>query len=76
MSNIDYQLGFSAGYARATAEAKHGQWLKSGQSFVFPGKFRNYVCSECGFELDKSIRMKFRYCPNCGKKMDLDEVEE
>lgn len=53
---------------------KHGRWLKTGQSFIFPEKFRNYFCSECGFELDESIRTKFRYCPNCGTRMD--EIKE
>lgn len=48
---------------------KHGRWLKTGQSFVFPEKFRNYFCSECGFELDKSIRTEYHYCPNCGALM-------
>ena len=55
---------------------KHGRWLKTGQSFIFPEKFRNYFCSECLFELDrKSIRTEYRYCPNCGAKMDGGENE-
>lgn len=49
---------------------KHGHWLKTGQSFVNPNKFRNYFCSECGLELDEHIRSKPNYCPNCGAKMD------
>ena len=51
---------------------KHGRWLKTGQSFVNPNKFRNYFCSECGLELDEHIRSKPNYCPNCGAKMTLD----
>lgn len=41
---------------------KHGRWI-----------WKNYylVCSECGKENDRTD-----YCPNCGAKMDLDEVEE
>lgn len=57
-------------------QTKHGRWLKTGQSFVCPDKFRNYFCSVCGFELDTHIRQEPNYCPNCGSKMDLDEVEE
>lgn len=49
---------------------KHGRWLKTGQSFVNPNKFKNYFCSECGLELDEHIRSKPNYCPNCGAKMD------
>ena len=49
---------------------KHGRWLKSGQSLVYPDRFRNYFCSKCGFELDTYIRKEPNYCPNCGVKMD------
>ncbi len=49
---------------------RHGRWVKTGQSFVNPNKFRNYCCSECGLELDKQIRSKPNYCSNCGAKMD------
>ena len=44
-------------------ERKKGKWIKTGQSFVFPEKFRNYSCSECGYDVDKT---KFNFCPNCG----------
>ena len=54
---------------------KHGRWLKSGQSLVYPDRFRNYFCSECEFELDVHIKQKLNYCPNCGASM-MDEVEE
>ena len=53
---------------------KHGRWFKTGQSLVYPDKFRNYFCSECGFELDAHIRQEPNFCPNCGAIMD--EVEE
>ncbi len=49
---------------------KHGRWLKTGQSFVNPNKFRNYFCSECGTDLDEHIRSTPNYCPHCGAKMD------
>ncbi len=47
-----------------------GKWLKTGQSFVNPNKFRNYCCSECGWELDEHIRTEPHYCQNCGAKME------
>jgi rubrerythrin len=47
-------------------ERKKGKWIKTGQSFVFPEKFRNYSCSECGYDVDKT---KFNFCPNCGADM-------
>ena len=46
---------------------KHGEWVKTGQSFVNPNCFRNYCCSVCGYDIEKT---KFNYCPNCGAKMD------
>ena len=48
---------------------KHGKWFKTGQSLVYPDKFRNYFCSECGFELDAYIRQEPNFCPNCGADM-------
>lgn len=72
-----YDIGFGHGYAKAMEEAgqiKHGRWCKTGQSLVYPDKFRNYFCSVCGFELDTHIRKEPNYCSNCGAKMD--EVED
>lgn len=43
-----------------------GTWVKTGQSFVYPEKFRNYSCSECGYDIEKT---KYNYCPNCRVKM-------
>ena len=44
-----------------------GEWVKTGQSFVNPNRFRNYCCSVCGYDIEKT---KYNYCPNCGAKMD------
>ena len=54
-------------------KVKHGRWFKTGQSFVYPDKFRNYFCSVCGFELDTHIRQEPNYCPNCGADMRGEE---
>lgn len=67
---IWYVLGLIDSTPTIEAEPrKHGMWLKTAQSLVFPEKFRNYFCSECGLELDKSIRAAARYCPYCGADM-------
>lgn len=55
---------------------KRGKWLKTGQSFVYPDKFRNYFCSVCGFELDTHIRQEPNYCPHCGARMEMERSEE
>lgn len=49
---------------------KHGRWVKTGQSFLFPNRFRNYSCSLCGYDIDKT---KYRYCPNCGARNEVEE---
>ena len=54
----------------AKPERKTGKWIKVGQSFVYPDKFRNYMCSECGCDIEKT---KYNYCPWCGAKMEVDE---
>ena len=40
---------------------RHGKWVKTGQSFVYPDKFRNYSCSECGYDIAK---VKYHYSPS------------
>jgi len=53
-----------------TPKPKTGKWAKTGQSYINPNRFRNYCCSECGWELDEHIRIEPHYCPNCGAKME------
>lgn len=55
------------------APVKHGAWVKTGQSFVNPNRFRNYCCSVCGYDIEKT---KYNYCPNCGAKMDGERKDD
>ena len=57
-----------------TPKQRTGKWMKTGQSYINPNRFRNYCCSECGWELDEHIRIEPHYCPNCGAEME--EIEE
>ena len=50
-------------------EKPEGAWVRTGQSFVNPNKFRNFCCSNCLFELDEHIRVEPRFCQNCGSAM-------
>lgn len=58
------------------AEVKHGRWFETSQPIGWAGSFRCAECSACGedFVLDEygidEIREYFKYCPNCGAKMD------
>lgn len=47
-------------------ENVHAHWVKVGQSFLNPNRFRNFACSRCGFDIEQK---KFRFCPNCGAEM-------
>lgn len=46
---------------------RHGKWID--------GKDMMY-CSECSETYDKGYKIDYRYCPNCGAKMDFDEVSD
>jgi hypothetical protein len=48
--------------AADVVEVRHGRWLPSGIPDSILDK-----CSECGFDTGA---FTFRYCPNCGAKMD------
>lgn len=52
---------------------KHGRWE---QPFKNTGNY-DFRCSECKKYRFHNGEMahKYHYCPNCGAKMDLDEVE-
>jgi rubrerythrin len=48
---------------------KHGKWIPREKGVVYPFWAR-YTCSECGTHWDDTL-----YCPNCGAKMDEDEID-
>lgn len=52
------------------SEPKHGRWEFIGATTRGAAIINIYACSECGYEADTTT-----YCPHCGAKMDLDEVE-
>lgn len=76
-----YKVGYNDAIDRIvrfapTADVRenvHAKWVKVGQSFLNPNRFRCYACSECGFSIDY---IPFRFCPNCGAQMDEAIVNE
>ena len=46
----------------------HGKWMKEDRGHV------EYcaVCDQCGFDWMWSDRRYFKFCPNCGAKMEMD----
>lgn len=52
-------------------EVRHGEWKSFHSEDTLYG---SYYCSACGHEQDigmvVSLTTEFKYCPNCGAKMD------
>ena len=51
-----------------TPQQRMGQWVKTISENGITSAVR---CSECGFEDNRY--MLFRYCPDCGAKMEVEE---
>ncbi len=60
--------------ASDVAEVRHGRWSTEACESVSKRnrliKYRVYICSMCG---RSNGRIKKRYCPNCGARMDIKE---
>ena len=55
---------------------KHGQWLGQIGSGFTPGGNAVYFCSECKWIFGSHrVFPNYKYCPNCGSRMDGDENE-
>ena len=50
------------------APVKHGRWEHKKHKLF--GNEYDYICSTCGCDYALA---QYRYCPNCGCKMDLEE---
>lgn len=48
---------------------RHGRWTG------FDPYIGSTECSECGYKI-VFAGAKYKYCPNCGAKMDLEEENE
>lgn len=56
------------------AHVKHGRWIRFFDSEACHTHMRCSVCS--AYWSDPSHADHFRYCPNCGTKMDGDDGDE
>ena len=59
---------------------KHGRWIKDESTYAGPG-LDNLQCSECKrnavtWRRDIPLSRMYRYCPNCGAKMDLEVADD
>lgn len=48
------------------ASVEHGEWRENGLN----GYAYAFVCSKCGYIDGYPFNDRFKYCPNCGAKMD------
>ena len=61
--------------AADVAEVVHGEWLRADDDWNSLTTIKCSLCSEewC-FETDDDVSLlNYKYCPNCGAKMDLEE---
>lgn len=77
--DIGYEKGYRDGYAEALEveddSERHGYWCFE----EFPDGYYHWECSECKkwFKEDSmSLAEEWKYCPNCGAKMNDVEEEE
>lgn len=56
------------------APVVHGRWEYTPQTFNTLGQIRCPFCA--WWSLDPSVDDIYKYCPNCGAKMDLGNYEE
>ena len=61
--------------AADVAPVRHGKWLEwfpGDFALIMTGEEMLYRCSSC--DAKYSDAEGYKYCPNCGAKMDLEEV--
>lgn len=54
-----------------SADAVQGEWIHDGQNFK--GGLDWCHCSECGYKTSTNGLSVYRYCPNCGARMEANE---
>lgn len=64
-------------HAADVAEVRHGRWIPEACESVSKRnrliEYRVYSCSICG---RSNGRVKKKYCPNCGARMDKEDEHE
>ena len=54
---------------------RHGKWTRRFDTRFTPELNDIVICSECGIAYSTGILSRRSYCPNCGAKMDEEEIE-
>lgn len=62
-----------------TIEPRHGKWIKDGVSYsLYKCTACNDLCTVAGYAdciPEKQMYRSFKFCPNCGAKMEGEEDE-
>ena len=65
--------------AEDVVEVRHGEWkLKQYEGGILDGEIYD-ECSICEYQRffdDIRFKTAFNYCPNCGAKMDLEDMKD
>ena len=69
--DLAYNKGYEASYAAAQAKQlhRHGKWIRR-KTATHHGELYCSICEE-----ESPIQMLWRYCPNCGARMDSNTKE-
>lgn len=54
----------------------HGEWLQVVRKSITDTEYRLTRCTACGYEMNNEVFFEpwnFRYCPNCGATMEVDD---
>lgn len=73
---VEVMLSIESAPVADVQEIKHGEWKSFDSEDTLYG---SYYCSACAHGQDIGmiipLTTEFKYCPNCGAKMDGKEVE-
>ena len=77
------ELGAALQVLYEAEPTKHGEWIPGKEiareflaGNVIYVDYLNYRCSVCGATVGERETMMYHFCPNCGARMDLNEVGE
>lgn len=62
--------------AANAAQVRHGRWIESSRLYYDAKQYECSLCYSDTFWNKHSITKKYPCCPNCGAKIDGDEVME
>ena len=62
--------------AADVAPVRHGRWIEPSRLYYGAKQYECSLCYSDTFWNKHSITEKYPHCPNCGCKMDLNDLED